>query len=77
MIAPLSVYFKDDEIRNQILQRHTLKYVINMPKDLFQPNAMTNTAVAVFETNRAFDYENDEVLFYDLKEDGFVLSKNK
>ena len=48
-----------------------------MSGDLFQPNASTHTAVAVFETNRSFDYKNDEVVFYDLRDDGFVLSKNK
>ncbi|MDR3274540.1 MAG: hypothetical protein LBS81_00825 [Endomicrobium sp.] len=48
-----------------------------MPKDLFAPNATTHTAVAVFETNRQFDYGKDDVLFYDLREDGFVLSKQK
>jgi len=77
IIAPLSTYFKDVAIRDNILKKHTLKYVINMPKDLFQPNAMTNTAIAVFETNRAFDYNKDEVIFYDLRDDGFVLSKSK
>jgi type I restriction-modification system DNA methylase subunit len=77
IIAPLSTYFKNDSIREGILKKHTLKYVINMPNDLFQPNASTHTAIAVFETNRSFDYKNDEVLFYDLRDDGFVLSKNK
>lgn len=77
VIAPLSVYFKDKQIRNNILKKHTLKMVINMPKDLFQPNASTYTAVSVFETNRAFDYENDEVIFYDLRDDGFALAKSK
>jgi len=77
IIAPLSTYFKDDDIRTAILKKHTLKYVINMPADLFQPNASTHTAIAVFETHRKFDYENDEVTFYDLRDDGFVLAKNK
>ncbi len=77
IIAPLSTYFKDDDIREEILKKHTLKYVINMPGDLFQPNASTHTAIAVFETNRSFDYENDEVVFYDLRDDGFVLTKTK
>jgi len=75
IIAPLSTYFKDDNIRNRILSKHTLKYVINTPNDLFQPNAMTHTAIAVFETN--LPHNNKEVIFYDLKEDGFILSKNK
>jgi type I restriction-modification system DNA methylase subunit len=77
IIAPLSTYFKDDNIRTAILEKHTLKYVINMPSDLFQPNASTHTAVAVFETHRKFDYANDKVTFYDLRDDGFVLAKNK
>ncbi len=77
IIAPLSVYFKDEKLRENILKKHTLKSVINMPVDLFQPNAAAHTAIAVFETHRAFDYENDEVLFMDLADDGFVLSKNK
>ncbi len=77
IIAPLSTYFKDDAIRKNILTKHTLKYVINMPNDLFQPNASTHTAIAVFETNRSFNYSIDEVTFIDLRDDGFVLSKNK
>ncbi|MBU4338863.1 SAM-dependent methyltransferase [Patescibacteria group bacterium] len=75
IIAPLSVYFKDDVDRNRILSKHTLKYVINMPDDLFQPNAFTHTAIAVFETNKP--HNTGKVVFYDLKDDGFVLSKNK
>lgn len=77
IIAPLSTYFKEENVRENILKKHTLKMVINMPKDLFQPNASTHTAIAVFETNRSFDYKTDEVIFYDLVEDGFELAKNK
>lgn len=75
IIAPLSTYFKDDVDRDRILSKHTLKYVINMPSELFQPNASTHTAIAVFETNKP--HNNSKVVFYDLKDDGFVLSKNK
>ncbi len=75
IIAPLSTYFKEDNLRNQILAHHTLKCVINMPQDLFQPNASTHTAVAVFETHTP--HENKEVVFYDLEDDGFVLAKSK
>ena len=76
IIAPLSTYFKDDVIRTRILTKHKLKYVINMPSELFQPNAMTHTAIAVFETNIPHS-KNDKVIFYDLKDDGLVLSKHK
>ncbi|MDP1728577.1 MAG: N-6 DNA methylase [archaeon] len=75
MIAPLSTYFKDSSIRNRILSKHTLKYVINMPGDLFQPNAATHTAIAVFETNKP--HNNKEVILYDLKDDGLILSKSR
>lgn len=75
IIAPQSVFFKDDIIRDRILTKHTLKAVINMPKELFQPNASTHTAIGIFETH--LPHNNKEVIFYDLKDDGFVLSKNK
>lgn len=75
IIAPQSVFFKDDIIRDRILTKHTLKAVINMPKELFQPNASTHTAIAVFETH--LPHNNAEAVFYDLKDDGLVLSKNK
>lgn len=75
MIAPLSTYFKDDSIRNQILEKHTLRAVINMPKDLFVPNASTNTAISVFETN--IPQGDQKAVFYDMKDDGFILSKSK
>ncbi|MGI8385718.1 HsdM family class I SAM-dependent methyltransferase [Robertmurraya sp. P23] len=75
MIAPLSTYFKDETIRNGILSQHTLKYVINMPADLFQPNAATITAISVFRVGEP--QGNKETIMVDLAEDGFVLSKNK
>ncbi len=75
IIAPLSMYFKDNAIRTRILSKHTLKYVINMPPDLFQPNASTHTAIAVFETHKS--HNNKEVILYDIREDGLVLSKSK
>lgn len=75
IISPLSVYFKDEVTRNRILSKHRLKYVINMPGELFQPNAATHTAVAVFETN--IPHGNNEVGFYDMSDDGFVLFKKR
>lgn len=75
IIAPLSTFFKDGVERNRILSKHTLKYVINMPNELFQPNASTHTAIAVFETN--LPHDDKEVVFYELEDDGFVLSKSK
>jgi hypothetical protein len=75
IIAPLATYFKDDIERNRILSKHTLKYVINMPGELFQPNASTHTAIGVFETNLPHNEKN--VVFYNLTDDGLVLSKHR
>ena len=75
IIAPLSAYFKDDITRNRILSKHTLKAVINMPGELFQPNASTHTAIALFETNSP--HNDKEVVFYNLHDDGYVLSKHR
>lgn len=75
IIAPLSTYFKDTNIRNRILSKHTLKAVINMPNELFAPNASTHTAIAIFETHKP--HNDKKVVMYSLQDDGFVLSKNK
>lgn len=75
IIAPISTYFKENSTRNRILSKHTLKCVINTPSELFQPNASTITSIAVFETN--LPHDSKEVVFYDLKDDGLVLSKHK
>lgn len=75
IIAPLSTYFKDNVERNRILSKHTLKYVINMPGELFQPNASTHTAIAVFETN--LPHNDKDVVFFNLSDDGLVLSKHR
>ena len=77
IIAPLSTYFKDPAIKSRILEKHRLKYVINMPSDLFQPNAGTYTAIAVFETSIPHAQNDKKVVFYNLKDDGLVQSKNK
>lgn len=75
VIAPLSTFLKDGEIRDELLRRHTLRCVINMPKDLFMPNAAVETAIAVFETNRP---QGDQpVTFAAVDDDGFVLDKGR
>lgn len=73
IIAPLSTYISELTTRTLITQRHTLKYVINMPHDLFMPNAAADTAIAVFETNKP--QGDQKVVFTEISDDGFVLSK--
>lgn len=76
MIAPPQTFMGEDEIRNSLLKNNTLKAVINMPKDLFQPNASTGSSIVVIETNRKHDF-SIPVEFYNLKDDGFELQKKK
>lgn len=76
MIAPPQTFMSESDLRDNILKTNTLKAVINMPKDLFQPNASTGSSIIVIETNRAHDF-NKEVVFYNLKDDGFELAKKK
>lgn len=77
VIAPTSTFFKDNQLRKNILKKHRLMYVIKMPDNLFMPNAATHTTIAVFETNSPHNFTKDKVAFYDLKDDGYVLTKNK
>lgn len=76
MIAPPQTFMSESEIRNELLKNNTLKAVINMPKDLFQPNASTGSSIIVIETHKPHDY-NEKVVFYNLKLDGFELAKKK
>lgn len=76
MIAPPQAFMSESDIRDNLLKENTLKAVINMPKDLFQPNASTGSSIIVIETNRPHDYSK-YVDFYNLKSDGFELAKKK
>lgn len=76
MIAPPQAFMSETEIRDNLLKENTLKAVINMPKDLFQPNASTGSSIIVIETNRPHDFSKC-VDFYNLKTDGFELAKKK
>ena len=76
MIAPPQTFMSENDIRNEILTENTLKAVITMPKDLFQPNASTGSAIIIIETNKKHDYTKP-VVFYNLTSDGFELAKKK
>ncbi len=76
MIAPPQAFMSESNIRDNLLKENTLKAVINMPKDLFQPNASTGSSIIVIETNRPHDFSK-YVDFYNLKSDGFELAKKK
>lgn len=76
IIAPWSTFIGENTTRRRILTKHTLLYSVNMPVNLFQPNASACTTICVFETNRP--HPKDHLTkFYDLVDDGFVLTKTK
>lgn len=74
IIAPWSTFIGDEQIRNRILRKHNLIYSINMPVNLFQPNASACTTICVFRTHVAHQSGQETVLL-DLADDGFVLTK--
>ncbi|MEG2922803.1 MAG: N-6 DNA methylase [Malacoplasma sp.] len=76
MIAPPQTYMSEELLRDNILKDNTLKAVITMPKDLFEPNASTGSAIIVLETRRKHDFDVP-VIFYNLTKDGYELSKKK
>lgn len=76
MIAPPQTFMSEQTIRNDLLKENTIKAVITMPKDLFQPNASTGSVIIVVETHRKHA-PNDKVVFYNLDDDGFELAKKK
>lgn len=79
VIVPKSTLFKQSAKykvpKQNIYKKHTLKCVIGMPNNLFEPTASTNTAIAVFKTDKPH-HDSDYVYFYDLNYDGFDVSRN-
>jgi type I restriction-modification system DNA methylase subunit len=75
-ILPLSCAtgqkFKD--LRRQLLNKHSLLKVITLPKDLFQPNAGTNTCIMIFKAKMPNNEPTIEQ--YDFSDDGYVIAKH-
>ena len=76
MIAPPQTFMSEKELRNELLLNNTIKAVISMPKDLFQPNASTGSSIIVIQTHIPHDF-NKKIIFYNLKDDGFELAKKQ
>lgn len=79
VISSKSTFFKTDKeyavSKEFIYKNNTLKAVINMPKDLFEPHASTHTSIAIFQVGRPH-HKEDYVYFYDINHDGFQVLKN-
>lgn len=61
---------------SEILERHTLKASINMPKNLFGGKASVQTNIFVFDIGKPHDFSKD-VVFVDMEEDGYKRSNRK
>ena len=57
------------ELRKEILLNHSLLKSVKLPKDLFQPNAGTDTCILVFKAHEHRDVQTIEK--FDFSDDGF------
>jgi type I restriction-modification system DNA methylase subunit len=78
-IVQMSCAIKDEKelvaIKEKMLEKHTLKAVISMPDELFNPAATVPTCIMVWEANRP--NRDHETRFGYLKDDGFEKIKHK
>lgn len=78
MVIPASLLTKagkKKEWRERILRNHTLRAVITLPSELFQPYAATTTAIILIRKGVPHR-PDDEVFFAHIENDGFRLKKN-
>lgn len=54
-----------------ILKKHRMLASIKMPADLFNPNAIVQTSIYVFEAGIPHNYDYDIVKFIDFRNDGY------
>ena len=59
------------EVNKRILKKHRMIASIKMPADLFNPNAIVQTSIYVFEAGRPHDFNYDIVKFIDFSNDGY------
>lgn len=62
-------------IRQELVENQKLEAVISMPSGVFQPYAGVSTAILIFTKTNAGG--TDKVWFYNMKTDGYALSKKR
>lgn len=76
MPTPTLTKHKDDGLTQELLNKAKLDYVIKMPYALFNEQGRTvNTSIFGFTKTK--HHVNDEVIFYNLKDDGFESVQHK
>ncbi|MFA5000077.1 MAG: N-6 DNA methylase [Patescibacteria group bacterium] len=74
-ILPVRCTNNDNDIRERIMKKHTLKAVMIMPSDLFK-GVGTHTCIMVFEAHKPHNYKT-ETWFALWNDDGLVNYKNQ
>lgn len=59
------------EVNKNILKKHRMIASIKMPADLFNPNAIVQTSIYVFESGTPHNFDYDIVKFIDFSNDGY------
>jgi len=79
-IIPMSCIIEDSAttqaLKRELLESHTLRAVMSMPDQLFQPQAATTTAIVVFTAHKPHNPKRPTWFGY-WKDDGYTLSKNR
>ena len=63
------------QIRKEIVSNQQLDAIISMPSGVFKPYAGVSTAIVVF--TKTDGHKNENVWFYDMKNDGYTLNDNR
>lgn len=78
MILPISLLVKatKQSWRNDILANHTVRAVIRLPDELFQPFAQPYTVIVLLEKGKAHSSHTEKTFFCHIDNDGYRLQKN-
>lgn len=78
MVVPVSLLTKSgkkQKWRERMLRSHTLRAIVTLPNELFQPYASTTTAIIVLK--KGIPHRRDEEVFFShIENDGYRLKKN-
>ncbi|HMY01506.1 MAG TPA: N-6 DNA methylase, partial [Agitococcus sp.] len=77
VIVPDGVLFGSSnahqQLREELIERNQLEAIISLPSGVFKPYAGVSTAIVLFTKGG----QTDQVLFYDLANDGFSLDDKR
>lgn len=74
-IIPVGCVIAKNDVKHELLKRHTLKAVMSMPSELFH-NVGAVTCIVVFEAHKPHVSSKTKTWFGYWREDGFAKTKN-